>query len=119
MHIREAWSCGEVLAAQRVLGEEVDMVGDNHQVTHMERLVHATGGIADEECLDAQLVHDTYGERHFLHRVALVEVETSLHSKDIYPTQLSEDQLSTMSFHGGYREVRYIRIWELRLVSYF
>ena len=119
MHIRETRPGGEVLSAQWVLGEEVDMVGDDHQVTYMERLIHATGGIADEERLNAQFVHDTYGERHLLHRIALIEVETTLHSEDIHPTQLSENQFSTMSFHGGHREVRYIRIWELRLVSYF
>ena len=53
MHIRETWSCGEVLATQRVLREEVDVVGDDHQVTNLETGVHATCGIADEEHLDA------------------------------------------------------------------
>ncbi len=53
VHIREAWTCGEVLATQRMLGEEVDVVGDNHQITNLEGGVHATSGIRHKEGLNA------------------------------------------------------------------
>ena len=119
MHIRETGARREVLASERMLGEEVDMVGDDHQVTYMERLIHATGGIADEERLNAQFVHDTYGERHLLHRIALVEVETTLHSEDVNTPEFTENQFTTMTFHCGYREVGNLRIGILCLVSYF
>ena len=79
MHIREPWTGGEVLAAERVLWEEVDMVGDDHQVADAECGVHATSGITDEECLDAQFVHHTDRECHFFHRVTLIEMEAALH----------------------------------------
>ena len=119
VHVREAWTCGEVLATQRMLGEEVDVVGDNHQVANLKGGVHASGRIADEEGLDAQLVHDPYGECHFLHGVALVVVETALHGHDIHPTELTENQLSAMSLDSRHGEVGNIAIGKLQLISYF
>ena len=102
-----------------MLGEEIDVVGDDHQVAYMECLVHASGGIADEECLDAQFVHHTHGEGDLLHRVAFVEMETTLHGENINPTKFAEDKFATMAFDGGYREVGNLRIGELPFVSYF
>ena len=119
MHVGEARSGGEVLAAQRVLGEEVDVVGDNHQLANLELGVHAAGGIADEERLDAQLIHHANGERHLLHRVALVEVETTLHGHDVLAAQTSEDELAGVALDGGDGEVGNLGIGELVGFSYF
>ena len=102
-----------------MLGEEVDMVCDNHQVTHMKSLVHAAGGIADKEGLDAQFVHHTDREGHLLHRVALIEVESALHRQNIYSTQFSEDELSAMSFYSRDRKIGNVGIREFCLISYF
>ena len=89
-----------------MLGEEIDMVGNHHQVANLEARVHATGSIRDEKCLDAQLVHHANGEGNLLHGVALVVVETALHSHNVYAAQLSEDKLAAMALNGRYREVR-------------
>ena len=83
-----------------MLGKEVEVVGDDHEVTDVELRVHAAGCIADKERLDAQLVHDAHGECHFLHRVALVEVETAVHGHDILAAQFAEDELAGMSLDG-------------------
>ena len=99
VHIWEPRTCREVLAAQRMLGEEVDMIGENHQVADLELRVHATGGVADEECLDAQFIHHPDGEGHFLHRITLVEVEPALHGEDVHATELTEDQLAAVPFN--------------------
>ena len=99
MHIREARTCGEVLAAQRMLWEEVDVVGDNHDVTYLELRVRTASGIADEERLDAQLVHHTNREGNLFHAVALIEMEASLHGEDVLAAQLTEDHLSAVSFY--------------------
>ena len=119
MHIRETWSRGEVLTTQRMLWEEVDMIGDNHQVANLEAGVHATSGVADEEHLDTQFVHHTYREGHFLHRVTLIEVEASLHGQNIHTTQLTEDEFATMSLYGRDGEVGNLLIGDLLLVSNF
>ena len=119
MHIWETWTRGEVLATQWMLWEEVDMVGDDHQVTNLETGVHATCGITDEEGLDAQFVHDTYGESDLLHRITLIVVEAALHGQDIHTTQFAEDQFATMSLYGRDGEVGNLLIGDLLLVSNF
>ena len=119
MHVGEARTCGEVLATQRMFREQIDMVGDDHQVANLEGWIHATCCIGDKECLDAQLVHDANGEGDSLHAVAFVVVETSLHGQDVNTSQLAEDELAGVAFYGRDREVRYLAIGDFELVSYF
>jgi len=119
MHIRETWTRGEVLATQRMLRKEVDMVGDDHQVTNLKAWVHATCGIADEERLDSQFIHHTYREGHFFHRITLIEMEAAFHGQDIYATQFAEDQSAAMSLYGRDGEVGNLLIGDLLLVSNF
>ncbi len=119
VHVREAWTGGEVLAAQGMLGEEIDVVGDDHEVANLECGVHAACSVGDEERLDAQFVHDTNGERHLLHVVSLVVVESALHGHDVDAPEFAEDELAAMSFDGRYGEVGDFAIGELERVSYF
>ena len=102
-----------------MLREEIDMVGDNHQVANIELRVHTSGGIRDEERLDAQLIHDTDRESHLLHRISLIVMEASLHRHDLDAPQLAEDQFAAMSFDSRHREVGNLAIGYLVLVSYF
>ena len=106
VHIREARTGREVLAAQRVFREEVDVVGDNHQVADLELRVHAARSVAYEEGLYAQFVHHADRERNVLHRVALVVVEASLHRHDVLAAELAEDELARVALNGRYGEVR-------------
>ena len=101
-----------------MLGEEVDVVGDDHQVANFKAWVHATGSIRDEERLDAQLIHHTNRKGHLLHGVALVVVEATLHGQDVHTTQLTEDEFSAMAFHRRDGEVGDVRVRKLQLVSY-
>ena len=105
MHVGEAGTCGEVLSAQRVLGEEVDVVGDNHEVANLEFGVHTSRGIAHEESLDTKFVHHANGERNLLHRVALVVVEASLHSHDVLAAQFTKDYFAGMALNRRYGEI--------------
>ena len=118
VHIGEARACGEILAAKRVLREEVDVVGDNHQVADLELGVHATSGIGNEEGLDAQLVHDAYREGDLLHGVALVEVEAALHGHDIDASQLAEDEFAGVALDSRDGEVGDLLVGEFVDVSY-
>lgn len=118
VHIGEARTCREVLTTQRMFGEEVDMVGDDHHVADMELRVHTAGGVADEERLDTQLIHHPLGEGNLLHRVALIEMETAVHGNDVHATELSEDELAGMSLHGRHREVGNILVRDFQCLSY-
>ena len=119
VHVRETRTGREVLAAQRMLGEHVDMVGDNHQVANLEGGVHAAGSIADEERLDAQFIHHADGEGDGFHVVTLIIVEAALHGEYVYTAEFAEDELARVSLDGRHGEVGYFTVWELLLVSYF
>ena len=119
MHIRETGTGGEILTAQRMLWEEVDVVGDDHQVAYVETFVHASGGVGYEQSLYAQLIHHTDREGHFFHGVAFIEMEASLHGENVDVAELAEDQFTAMSLHRRYGEVGYFGIRNLLLVSYF
>ena len=97
MHIREAGTGRKVGAVQRMLGEEIDMVRDNHQVADLERGVHAAGGVTHEQCLDAKLIHHANRKRHLLHRVTLVVVETALHSQNVLLAKLADNQAAAVA----------------------
>ena len=99
MHVREPRTGRVVLAVQRVLWEQVDVVVDNHQVANLERLIHAARRIADEQRLYAELIHHTYRERNLLHGVAFVVVETAVHGENVLAAELSEDKLSGVSLY--------------------
>ena len=83
MHVWETRSCRIVLSAERMFREEIDMVSDNHQVADSELRVHTTSRIGYEKCLDAQLIHHTDREGDLLHGITFIEMEASLHGKDI------------------------------------
>lgn len=93
------------------------MVRDDHDVSHLEFLVHTSGGIADEEYFHTEFAHDAYRECHLLHVITLVVVEAALHSHDVLASEVSEYQFAGMAFNGRNREVRNIVI--VQFVLYF
>ena len=99
VHVGESRTRREVLPTQRVFGEEIDMIGDDHQVADLERGIHAARRVAHEEGLDAQLVHHADGEGDLFHGVAFIKVETPLHGHDILVTKLSEDELPGVALY--------------------
>ena len=118
MHIRETRTpLFFVVAAQRMLGEHVDVVVDDHQLANLEIGVHATGRVAQEQRLDAQLVHHADGVGYGLHVVALVVVETTLHGQYIHATQLAENQFAAVALDGGDRKIGDLLIGDLGTVS--
>src|SRR5574344_747621 len=99
MHVWKTRTSMEVLAAQLMLREKVDMVCDNHQVADAEVRIHTARCIADEEGLDAQFVHDAYRECHLFHIVAFIVMESAFHCHDIFASKLAENQFSCMTFY--------------------
>ena len=95
------------------------MVSDNHQVTDFKIRVRASCSVRYEQGLDAQFTHHTHGESHFLHGVAFIKMKASLHGHDIFVAQFPENQFAAVSFDGGNREVRNLRIVDFILVGDF
>ena len=104
-HVEKARAVGEVLAAQGVLGEEVDVVGNQHHVAYFKIGINAAGGIAHKEVLDAQLVHHAFGIGHLFHRIALVVVETSFERHHFLAAETAKEQAAAVSLDGADRKV--------------
>ena len=106
-----------VAAVQRMFGEEVDVVADNHDVADGKVGVHAAGRIGDKEVLDTQLLHHPHGESHLLHVISLIEMETALHSHHIFFTELPEDKFSLMPLDSRHGEIGDFGIGNFGLVG--
>ena len=119
VHVRKTWSGGEVLSSQRMFGEEVYVVGDNHQIAYLELRVHSSGSVRYEKSLDAKLIHHSYRECHLLHRVSLIIMESSFHCHDVLVPEFSEYKFTRVSFYCRNREIWYILIRKFVTVSYF
>lgn len=100
VHVGETGTCWEVRAMQWMLGEEIDMVCNDHQVTDAELRVHSSGCVADEKCFDAQFVHHALWKGNLFHGIAFVIMEASFHGHDVFASQLAENQSSGMSLNG-------------------
>ena len=109
-HVREARAIRNIPAVQRMFGEEIDVIGDNHQVADFKIGIRTAAGIRNKQGLDTQFPHYTYREGHFLHGISLIEVEASLHGHNILITQLAENQFAAVSLYRRNGEVGNILI---------
>ena len=86
------------------------MITDDHEVADTEGLVDPPSSIRYEEVLDAEELHDTYGEGHLLHGVPFVVVEATLHTEYRYARERPCDEVPFMTDSGRVREVRDLAI---------
>lgn len=96
-------------AAQWVLSghaDQIDVIGDQHQVAGVETGVEAACGIGEDQGRHAELSKDPNRQRHLLHRVALVEVCATLHDDDRLVLQFAHDQPPLMAGDSRDGEMR-------------
>ena len=106
VHSGEAWAkLVVVLATQGVIGEEVDVVGDEHNISYAEVGVHTTGCIAHTQHLNAYGLHHSNGECGLFHRVALIVMETALHCHYILLAKHTKNELSLVSLNCANGEI--------------
>ena len=117
-HVGEAVAVG-VAAAQGMLGKEVDVVGDEHDVPHLQVGAHAARGVGDEQYFHSQLAHDADGVGDLLHRVALVVVKPPLHGQQGLPPEAPEQEVSAVSLYGGEGEVGHLAVGDGEGVVHF
>ena len=99
-HIGEAYAeLLVIFSVQRMLGKEIDVVGNYHQITDFKIGIHASGGIRNHQILDTQRFHHTHRKGNLFHVVSFIEMETSLHGKHIHITEFSENEFSAVSFY--------------------
>lgn len=100
-------------AAQRVVGQQVDVVAHDHEVAGTQVGIHAAGGIGDDEPFDAEPFQHPDRERDLLHRPALVPVKTAGHDHNRMPAEPAENQLARMALHGAGGEM-----WNVGVVDF-
>ena len=118
VHVRESWTCWEVLTMKWMLREEVDMIVDDHQISNFKVGIHSSRGIGNKQSFNAQLVHDALWEGYFFHVITFIIVESALHSHDVLATQLAKNKLARMTFHRGQGEVWNVSIGEFVTICY-
>ena len=96
-HVGEARSQPVVvLANQRIVTNEIDVIVDDHEVALGPLRVHSAAGIADDQHLAAHGLHDAHGKRDLLEGVAFIEMETTLHRDNVFSGERSEDEFPGM-----------------------
>ena len=95
----------KVGAAEGTEVEELDVIGEEHQLTHVPVGVDAAGGVGDEERLCAEQAHDAYGVSRLGHGVALVAVHPALHDRDAPAAERAEHEAPLMTGGGGGTEM--------------
>ena len=118
VHIRKAGARREIPSVQRMFREHIDVVSDDHQVANPELWIHTSGGIGNEQRLDAQFVHHPNRKGNFFHPISFIEMETPFHGHDVLAAEFAENQLPGMSLYCRDRKVGYVVIREFVAVSY-
>jgi hypothetical protein len=99
-----------VEADQRVGGEQVDVIGDQHQVTRREIAIDAARRVADDQRTHAELLHERRRVRHRAHVVAFVVVKAPLHGDDFDLADPSEHHPPGVACDRRRGEVRHIAV---------
>ena len=76
--------------------QKVDVILDEHEITHIEIGVDATSGIRHHKLRDPQPMHEANGKRNLLRRVPLVGMQPSLHTYDRTTGEQADDKTTRM-----------------------
>ena len=95
----------DVCPAQGGFGEQLDLVGDEHQVPRLPVGAHTPGGVGDDQRVAAQQAQHPHGVGNLVIAVALVVVHPPLHDGHIPARQGAEHQLPLVPGSGGRLEV--------------
>ena len=92
-------------STQRTIGNQLDLVLDQHQVPWLPSGVHASRRIGQQQIVDAKHFHGLDRIDDLVHAIALVKVKTPLHAGDTPSLQFPEYELAFVARHGGNREM--------------
>lgn len=84
----------QVGAPQRAGPEQLDMIGNQHDIPGGIVGIYRAGGIGHNQCLDTQQVRYPHGKRHIGEIIALVPVQSALHDGHIFPGKAAEEKAS-------------------------
>ena len=84
---------------------ELDVIPEDHDVPGAVGRVDASGGVGEDDGLDAQQLQHPDGDDQLLEGIALVGVEAAGHAGHPFPGHGAEEQLPGVGGHGGEQEV--------------
>ena len=95
-----------VLADQRIVAHQVDVVVDHDDVALRIVRIHAAAGVGDDQQFGAEGPHHADRESDLPLGIALIGVEAALHRHHRQPLQHAADKLAGMADRSGTRKVR-------------
>ena len=100
---------------QRIVAEQVDVVGNQHQVARRPLRMHAAARVRHDERRRAQRAQHAHRERHLLQRVALVAVKAALHRHHPLAAERPAHEPARVRFHRREWETRDVGVRDLAL----
>ena len=118
-HIRETDAKFLVIfTMKRMFRKNINMIGNNHQITNFEIGIHTTRSIRNHQIFDSQCFHYAHRKRNLLHVISFIEVKSSLHGQYIYLAEFAENEFSAVSFHRRYRKIGDGFVWNFQFICY-
>src|ERR1700722_9877110 len=120
-HVEEPWPEPFVVRpGDGIASGEVNVIGDQNQLTLLEIQPDAAGSVGDDQGRDSQSPEDADGKGDFLRRVSLISVDAALHDRDGCPGDGTYYQTAAMTFYRRPRKVRNLLVgnadWLLHLI---
>ena len=110
-HVREPGAeFIDVGSAQGADAEELDVVGDEHNVAHVEFPVHRAGSVGDNQGLRPQQPHHPDRVADISKAPALIGVEPSLHHRHVLAGQAAKHELPLMVRGSGALHVGHLGV---------
>ena len=85
---------------ERIVADEIDVIGDQHQISRRPERVHPSAGVGHHECLGTEGVHDANGKGDLLEGITLRTGETVPAWRRPAAAQASENQATGVSLDG-------------------
>ena len=87
------------------------MVGNEHHRARQECPPDPAGGICKQQGTNSQLRKNSDRKSRRVRVVSLVEMEPATLRENVFPRQLSSNQFSAVSHHGGLGKAGYLTVW--------
>ena len=106
-----------VWSPERVDAHAVQVVGDDHQAARLHVGVQASGGVCQDQILDAEQAEGSDRQHHLFHIVAFVIVEPSLLDRHRNAADIAQNEPARMPLDRRSRETRDLLVRDLHCIG--
>ena len=101
-HVCESHAKVRIVFTQQRIGQQVDVVCDDHQIPYFQFRIDAAGRVRHKERFCPHQLEHPYGKGHLVHAVPFVIMKASLHANDVFAAQGTGNQIALVA--GSRRE---------------